>query len=143
MRVGDKKVYRYATSEDEVLGKLKELHASEITGTLRLPSGLRLSDWVEQWLALRESTLRPSTVRTYHETLRYVLDLARDQRLDKLTPLTLTKVFAQLQSKNVGACRVYLAHGYLKTSLKYAVELDILVSNPTDRVKKPKWQPTE
>lgn len=139
--IGDRRVYRYAQTKAAALEKLHQLQATQIQGKLTLPSKLTLSQWVEQWLTIVSPELRPSTIDTYRTSLGYITKVAGDRRIDKLTPLALTRVFLSLQEEQIAPRQIYLAHGYLRSCLEHAVELEILATNPMQKVKKPRWIP--
>ena len=88
IRIGCKKVVRYAKSERDAARKLHDLLKEHHLGALVQPNRLTLEEWVQQWLLERK--LRPSTLRTYVEVLAPVLHQIGHSRLDKLTPLLLS-----------------------------------------------------
>lgn len=141
--VGKRKLVKYSNSKAEAADKLAQLRAQQLTGSVAMPSRMTLAQWVDQWLALLEPDLRPSTLATYRKTVQYVVRLLPDVRLDKLTPIMLTRAFAQLQKTTNAQRQLNLAHGYLTACLQRAVELDLLTTNPMTKVKKPKWEPDQ
>ena len=141
LSVGGKRIERYANTEQEARQKLQELQRDHLLGRLATPTRLTLAEWVERWL--EDAPLRPSTVATYRQVLAPVLERLGTQRLHKLTPATLTAAFATLRKQGMGPRRLQLAHGYLKTGLRRAVDLGILATNPMERVPRPSWTPGE
>jgi integrase len=141
--VGHRRVTRYAKTKDDALKVLASLRVQQFQGTLSLPSDLTLDDWVEQWLALVEPDLRPSTIAMYRKTLDYTRRIVGGHRLDKLTPLLLTQAFSQLQRETKARRQLALAHGYLRACLERAVDLDLIAVNPMAKVKKPTWRPRD
>jgi integrase len=109
--------------------------------TLTPPSKLTLREWGTQWLEFAGADLRPATRRAYRQALDPLLDEVGTVRLDKVTPLLLTRVFSHLQGQGRGPRRLQLSHTYLKACLSRAVELGLLPANPMERVKKPRWEP--
>ena len=89
---------------------------------------------------MNSQRLRPTTIRTYGKALDLLVPTLGTTRLDKLTPLVLTRTFTELERRGVGKRRLNLAHTYLKTCLGSAVDLDVISVNPMDRVKKPHWE---
>ena len=143
LRVSGRKIVRYAGSRTDAVTKLNTLKAEHHYGALVPPSQLTLASWIDQWLALVEPELRPSTFHTYRLALATIADVTGATRLDKVTPLLLTQTLALLKQQGRGQRRLNLAHTYLKTCLKSAVDLGLLASNPLERVKKPRWEPRE
>ena len=138
IRVGSKKIVRYAKSERDASRKLQELLRLHHQGTLAQPTKLTLGDWVRQWLA--DLDVRPSTERTYDQVLTPVLRGVGHVRLDKLTPAILSLAYSMLARDGMGARRLQLSYGYLKSCLERAVDLEILGRNPLLKVRRPKWE---
>ena len=139
VRVGAKTIQRYGATRAEADSKLAELLKEHFRGTLVAPAKTTLSEWFDQWLS--ELELRPSTLRTYRQVTAPVLADAGAYRLDKLTPVVLSLTFTKLAKRGMGARQRQLAHGYLKSCLGRAVELDLLGQNPVLKVRRPEWQP--
>lgn len=143
LRVGDKRVFRYGKSRQEVLDKLDALRGQRRDRTLTLPTDLTLADWVEQWLRMREPDLRPSTLRMYRQTLGYVTGVIGTMKMHRLTPLVIQQAFTTLQQTTNARRGLYLAYGYLRACLEHAVELGVIGSHPMNGVKRPRWKPRQ
>lgn len=141
--LGKRRIVRYAASEREakqtLQGLLREFHL----GTLAAPTRITLAEWAAQWLDQAEGELRPSTVRTYRQTLEPLIARLGHLRLDRLSAAVIAAEFTSLKRQGKGARRLQLAHGYLKACLARAVDLDILGSNPMAKVTRPRWEPRE
>jgi integrase len=138
IRIAGKTIQRYAKTKAEADRLLDQLLREHFQGTLSVPSKVLLSTWVDEWMG--QLDLRPSTVRTYRETLALILPEVGHYRIDRLTPALLSLVFGKLAKRKVGARRRQLAHGYLKSSLERAVRLEILARNPMANVQRPEWR---
>jgi integrase len=139
IRVSGKMIQRYGASRADAERKLDDLLRDHFSGSLAAPTKLTLREWFGQWLD--ELELRPSTLRTYREVLTPVLNDVGGYRMDRLTSALLSLTFAKLAKKGMGARRRQLAHGYLKSCLGRAVELEVLARNPMLKVRRPEWQP--
>jgi integrase len=138
IQVGGKRVSVYGKTRADVVGKLDELRAAPI---LASPNpALLLNEWVAQWLLERE--LRASSQDTYKKVLKRILDDLGHVKLTQLNTMMLSLQFSLLRERGMGARRLQLAHGYLKSCLGRALELGLLKTNPMDAVKRPKWEPT-
>jgi integrase len=82
-------------------------------------------------------------MRYYRQALGPVLEKAGGLRLEKLNPLLLTNLFAELRRAGRGTRAIQQAYTVLGTCLRQAVKLGTLGSNPLDRVDKPTHQPGE
>ena len=141
--IGDRRVVKYRKSQKDAQELLAILMVAQSNHTLTAPSRLTLAEWAEQWIELNSQRLRPSTILAYRQTLKHVTNVLGNTRLDKLTPLMLTRTFTDLGGQGVGARRINLAHTYLRTCLSQAVDLNIIATNPMIRVKKPHWEQKE
>ena len=139
IRVGGKKVVRYGRTERDATRKLHELLKQYHRGTLAQPTKLTLDAWVQQWLC--DLDLRPAAQRAYQQVLTPVLQDLGHVRLDKLTPVSLSLTYSKLARQGMGARQLQLSHGYLRSSLERAVDLEILGRNPMRKVHRPKWEP--
>ena len=136
-----KRITRYAKTESDAVAKLNELKGQVFTGSLSVPTDITLSQWIAQWLAIKQPNLRPSSYSVYRQALSYVSVIIGDLPLHKLTPLNLSLAFVQMQKEHDAPRRVNLCHGYLRQCLDYAVNMEILGKNPMLKVAKPKWTP--
>lgn len=139
--VSGKRVYRYGTTRREAQQQLTALLVAVRGQTLTLPSKLTLAQWVAQWLAMLEGERRPSTLKTYRDTLRPILERLGGMRLDKLSPPGLALAFGDLRKGGIGSRRIQQGYTVLHTCLGTAVRLGILAVNPLDRVTRPMHQP--
>jgi integrase len=92
-------------------------------------------------LAEIKPDIRASTHNVYRQTLRPISEEIGDVLLGELNPLMLTEAFTRIRDRGKGARQLNLCYGYLKTCLKQAVQLDVLPSNPMEKVRRPKWTP--
>jgi integrase len=139
LRLGSQRLVRYAKTRSEAGRKLQALLREHHQGTLTHPTKLTLREWVEHWLTNLD--LRPSTLRTYRQVVMPVVDDLGHQRLDKLTPALLATAYTKLSCQGKGARQRQLSHGYLKSCLERAVDLDLLGRNPMAKVRRPRWEP--
>jgi integrase len=138
-----KRVVRYATTEREARQHLKLLLGQQHTGALTTPSRMTFQQWSERWMELVSARCRPSTVEDYEYGLRPLLDRFGLVRLDRLTPVLLVHAIADMQRRGLGPGRVASSYNVLNICLRQAVKLDVLASNPLDRVDRPRGAPKE
>jgi integrase len=104
------------------------------------PSSLTLDDYLDKWL---ESAVRPRVqVRTadgYEALLkRYVREPLGKQRLDRLQPLDIQRVYGQMIANGLSALVVRHTHSALHNALKQAVKWRLIARNPSDLVELPR-----
>jgi integrase len=145
LTVQGRKHVRYARSRAEARERLRAMRAQAGLGRLAAPSAMTLADWVERWLALVEPERRPSTVRTYKQTLTPLVGRLGGARvkLHRLTPAAILRALSELRREGMGTRRLQLAHAALRACLETAVQMGELADNPVRRVPKPRHTPAE
>ncbi|MDP2401808.1 MAG: phage integrase SAM-like domain-containing protein, partial [Actinomycetota bacterium] len=107
----------------------------------------RLADYLESWLAWKESRVSGRTWNRYASLLRSsIIPALGHLRLQELTPQHLDEFYAsslkmesgQRKGSRLSPTTVHHRHVALKMALKRAVELGILVRNPADFTQPPR-----
>ena len=137
------RLVKYAQSKREAQQRLNDMIGAASTGTLSAPSKVTLGQWVEQWLGDQETACRPSTMRSYRQVLTPMMERIGQARMDRLTPLQLSRTFTDLHRRGIGTRRIQQGYVVLGTCLKRAVRLGVIGVNPLDRVDKPRHEPGE
>lgn len=101
---------------------------------------LAFSDFLQQWLCVAKSTVMLTTYASYaglmkSSILPYFAE--RGILLKDLTPKELQD-FYTLQLERVSANTVIHYHAIIHRALKYAVKMDMIPTNPADRIERPK-----
>lgn len=143
-----KRKTKSANTKREAEAKLRELrqgtHEPQFQATPPLQeSSPHLSEWTAQWLDLRASQLRPSTLHSYQQSLKMILPDLGDIRLHDLTPLAVSLAYAGLRRAGRGQRQVQRSFTYLRTCLDAAVSMGLIPENPLRRVEMPKHTPAE
>ena len=139
--IDGKRFYGYGKTVWEAIEKLEELKREHSSAQSHDASSITLEEWVESWLQEIGPDLRPSTLNTYRHTLKPIVAQLAHISLRDVSPRLLSEAFAKLRQSGKGARQLNLGHGYLKTCLKHAVNLDVLDKNPMEKVRRPKWDP--
>ncbi|MBQ8404995.1 MAG: tyrosine-type recombinase/integrase family protein [Clostridia bacterium] len=97
-------------------------------------------DFLTMWLEIAKSTIKLTTYASYADMtnkviIPYFKPLKR--RLSELTAADIQK-FYLLQLERVSANSVIHYHAVIHRAMKYAVKTDLIVSNPVDKVDRPK-----
>ena len=110
-----------------------------------------LNAWLDEWLALQRSQLKPSTIKSYTATARaYLRSTLGPYRLDELTTRLITTTLADLMhhgghgGRHLSPRTVEYVHSVLHKALRDAVDLDIIPTNPAttptpDRHRTNRW----
>jgi len=109
------------------------------------PSKLTLGTYLEHWLqSTAKLRLRRSTFESYEWTLaRYVRPVLGPIRMDRITPMNLQGLYADMLEQGLSARTVRYAQAILHSALKQAVRWKLIPGNPADDVDLPKQRKTE
>jgi integrase len=102
------------------------------------PSKQTLREFLTAWLTntapLRVSA---STVIGYRSTLIRVLDTLGSERLDKLTPQMIQRLYSKMDDDELSSRTIEAVHTVLKMALEQAVTWRLIVRNPTRGAERP------
>lgn len=132
--------YLHGRTKSEVIGKLAELRADVVGGTVSEPSRVTVREFAERWLEMAASErIRPTTRATYESLLRrHVTPHLGGVRLTQLSPLQLQSWQTTLARDKVSVFQRRAAQALFKTILTRAVKLRILARNPLDALDMPR-----
>lgn len=132
--------------------KLRELLRSGDKGEHVAPDRIKLSEWVDKWLALlerksdsenekprvrRRGLVNPRTLERYGELLTlYVKPTLGDRSVQQLGSTDLDDLYVKLEQK-LSARTVRHVHVTLKACLAAAVRKGLITSNPAERAEAP------
>ena len=108
--------------------------AEPITG------GVLFADYIEQWLEVAKPTIAVATYASYCSMVKRVIaPYFRERRitLQGLTPKDIQDFYLE-KLKTVSASSVIHYHANIHRALKHAVKLDLIPTNPADKVDRPK-----
>lgn len=139
-------------SRAEAKKKLRDLLHSGDTGQHVAPDRLKLSDWIDRWLALlerkpdgdsgkararRRGLVNPRTLERYGELLHiYVKPALGGRPLQQINGPELDDLYVKLE-QTLAARTVRHVHVTLKACLGAAVRKGLIPSNPADRAEAP------
>ena len=98
------------------------------------------ADYMEQWLDIIKSSVAVPTFASYSTTVKRVVAPYFREKEITLKNLTAKDIqeFYMKELQRVSASSVIHYHANIHKSLKYAVKLDLIPSNPADKVERPK-----
>lgn len=129
----------YAPTQAAALKRLTAARKNVDEG-LPLPSEqLTVGAFLSDWLAGKQSQLRPESFRRYADTVRLHLtpELGRIA-LTKLTPAKIQAAYAHFAAKGLSGSSVQLIHGVLRLALKDATRWSHTQRNVADLVDPPR-----
>jgi len=138
---------RFATYR-EARSWLTEVRTQLGSGSFVRPQRITVAQWVEDWLPVLESQVRPQTFASYSRNLRlHVLPSLGDKPLQSVKPADLTSLYARLlrngrADHRAGTGLSQRSVAYVATilgkCLGAAVRGDLLISNPAERAEVPR-----
>jgi integrase len=131
---------------------LAETRSQIGAGSFVQPQRMTLGDWVDEWLPVLQTQVRPQTFHSYARNLRlHVIPTLGGKPLQALKPADLTTLYARLLKSGradykAGTGLSHRSVAYLSTivgkCLEAAVRGDLLMSNPARRAEVPKASST-
>lgn len=121
----------YGKTAAEVAEKLRKATSEVDTGDYLDPSKMKVCEWLKLWQETYCQSIKPSTLIQYQGYIRnYLTPALGAVPLHKLTPMLVQGMVNSLGKKDLSYKTVKNIHGCLSSSLKKAVELRYLKSNP-------------
>ncbi|MGI5984662.1 MAG: tyrosine-type recombinase/integrase [Oscillospiraceae bacterium] len=98
------------------------------------------ADFIEQWLEIVKSSVQTMTYSSYSNMIKSVIAPYFRERSITLAGLTATDIqsFYTHELKRVKASSVIHYHANIHKALKYAVKVDLIPTNPADKIERPK-----
>lgn len=127
---------------EEALIKLRMEYKppKEILSAFSLRPDMRFDDFMEAWLDIVRSTVEKTTFASYSQMVKgKIVPYFRnkDITLENLKAQHI-QAFYMRELKTVSANTVIHEHANIHKALKYAVRMDLIPSNPADKVERPK-----
>ena len=107
---------------------------------IRLDDDILFSDFMLKWLEVTKSSIQITTYASYQGMVERVIVPYFRKRGIKLVDLKATDLqdFYNKQLERVKANSVIHYHANIHKALKYAVKIDLIPTNPADKVERPK-----
>ena len=106
----------------------------------RMESKTLFADFLEQWLEVIRDSIAVPTYASYSNLSNGVIIpyfRKYGTTLEDLAAKDIQQFYLE-QRKRVSGCTVIHYHAIIHKALKYAVKLDLITTNPADRVERPK-----
>ena len=107
---------------------------------LRMEAKTLFADFLEQWLEITKDSIAVPTYASYSTLYNSVIIpyfRKRGTILEELAAKDIQQFYLE-QRKRVSGSTVIHYHAIIHKALKYAVKLDLIATNPADRVERPK-----
>lgn len=96
--------------------------------------------YLKEWLLSIKNTIEENTYDSYKVIVNKICDYFENKNilLNDLKPVEIQKFYTYLYSKELTGNTVLHYHNVIRKALQTALKLDLILSNPADRVEKPK-----
>ncbi|MCI8396380.1 MAG: site-specific integrase [Clostridia bacterium] len=96
--------------------------------------------YLKEWLLSIKNTIEENTYDSYKVIVNKICDYFEDKKilLNDLKPVEIQKFYTFLYSKELTGNTVLHYHNVIRKALQTALKLDLILSNPADRVERPK-----
>ena len=96
--------------------------------------------YLKEWLLSIQNTIEENTYDSYKVIVNKICDYFEDRNilLNDLKPVEIQKFYTFLYSKELTGNTVLHYHNVIRKALQTALKLDLILSNPADRVERPK-----
>lgn len=104
------------------------------------PEEVLFADFMEEWLEVVKTSIATITYSSYSMMVKKIIAPYFRRRRIKLVDLTAKNIqdFYLSELKRVSANTVIHYHANIHKALKYAVKLDLIPTNPADKIERPK-----
>lgn len=98
------------------------------------------TSYMKEWLISIQNTIEENTYDSYKVIVNKICDYFEDMKLllNDLKPVHIREFYTALYSRNLTGNTVLHYHNVLRNALETALKLDLILSNPADRVERPK-----
>lgn len=117
----------------------KSLNADSFVTTSA--SHILFSDFLSSWLGIIKHNVEENTFAGYSLMVKNKIEpyfKSLDVSLADLKPIHIQSFYNELYEQGSKSANVLHYHTIIKQCLKYAVTMDLIVSNPADKVQRPK-----
>jgi len=131
----------YGKTQKEVRQKMTEIIQQVDSGNYTDPKKIKLSDWLDVWIAEYSNDKKYSTLKGYKAAIRnHIKPELGEYYLDELSPVLVQKFYNKLimptdGSKPLCAKTAKNIHITLHAALNQAIDNEILQKNPCDKTR--------
>ncbi|GAA3759500.1 tyrosine-type recombinase/integrase [Salinactinospora qingdaonensis] len=138
-------------TEDEAKAARDEARVKARRGEYIDRNRVTVGEYLAEWIETHSVEIKPKTLHMYRYLIEhYIVPRLGEMRLQAVRPATLTKFYRELSAtggrkgKGLSPRTVEYVHAVLRRAFRDAVEVEeILASNPVERAKRPRKNPTE
>lgn len=120
----------------EILADFKESLSNQNTNT----NDKFLTAYLKEWLLSVKNTIEENTYDSYKVIVNKICEYFETRKLllKDLKPVDIQNFYTVLYSKGLSGNTVLHYHNVIRKALQTALKLDLILSNPADKVERPK-----
>lgn len=128
-RLANQKLYEILTEFKKSIDDIDSKSSSKL-----------LISYLKEWLLTEKNTLEENTYDSYKTIIDKTCKFFESKKitLDMLKPADIQEFYNSLYSQNLTGNTVLHYHNVIRNALEKAMKLDLIMSNPADRVERPK-----
>lgn len=136
---GTKTKYIYAKTRKNAAKRLAEAITDRDKGIVFDSEALSLEEYLSNWLASVEGTIRPRAYLRYEQSCRlHINPCLGSIKLQKLRPMQLQDLYSEKLRSGLSPRSVQIVHATLNKALKQAVGWLLIPANPAEYATPPK-----
>jgi len=107
-------------------------------------SNVLYKDFLQNWLSIKESTVKQSTWILYEITIRnHIEPNLGNEKICNIEPIDIQNLYLMKREQNIGNRTILVMHTIINHSLDMAVKTGALLSNPAQLVSPPRYSSPE
>lgn len=119
----------------------QELELKNTNSTSHVLKGILFVDYMKNWLKIIKPTIELNTYGSYEQMVNYRITnyfTTNKIRLKELQPINIQDFYTYLLNDGLSSNTVIHYHAIIRKALDYAFKMNMIVSNPADKVQRPK-----
>jgi len=140
--------YVYADTQKELTAKLRQKIEVYRGVDLTEQSGMTLSEWLDQWLAGVEGTIRPTTFARYRGTAeKHIKPYLGSKKLSQLTSKDIQRLYETLATEGrqdgqggLSSGTIRGIHTVFHGAMKVAQQASLIARNPIEELEPPRFR---
>lgn len=126
------------------LEKIKDKFQKEINTDCPVEANLKFIDYMRKWLKMMKASLKETTYLGYKKIINSRMSIYfedKDITVSNIKPHDIQDFYQYLTDEGLSGNTILHYHANIRKALQYAVKTDLIISNPADKVDKPKKEP--
>lgn len=115
------------------------IEAEIFKGTYFKPSNTPFKDHLYEWFKVKKNSINIQTAQVYENYMNNrIIPVLGHVKMSQLTPMLLQNYVSNLKEEGLASATIKKIYNIIKSSLDYAVNMELLPSNPSKKIHLPK-----